>query len=126
GGTPRTLQEIDFLLLVNDEARQGALRFAEREGGPFLREEGVKRIPPLVELPELLWAAEHVMEDTDTEEDLRLLFAPGSSLGGARPKASVKEKDGHLAIAKFPRKDDEINTVRWEATALSLALQSHI
>src|SRR5258705_4411812 len=77
GGVPRTLQEIDFLLLVDDEARQGALRFAEREGGPFLREEGVKRIPPLVELPELLSAAERVREDKDTEEDLRMLFAPG-------------------------------------------------
>ena len=83
GGPPRTLQEIDYLLLVDDEARQGALRFAERDSGPFLREEGVKRIPPLVELPNLLSAAEHVMEDKDTEEDLRLLFAPGSSLGGA-------------------------------------------
>ena len=106
GQAPRTLQEIDYLLLVDDQARQGALRFAEREGGPFLREEGVKRIPPLVELPKLLSAAEHVMEDKDTEEDLGLLFAPGSSLGGARPKASVIDKDGHLAIAKFPRPDD--------------------
>jgi serine/threonine-protein kinase HipA len=119
GGAPRTLQEIDFLLLVDDEARQGALRFAEKEGGPFLREEGVKRIPPLIQLPKLLSAAEHVMEEKDTEEELRMLFAPGSSLGGARPKASVREKDGHLAIAKFPRKDDEINTVVWEAVALS-------
>jgi serine/threonine-protein kinase HipA len=126
GGPPRTLQEIDFLLLVDDEARQGALRFAEREGGPFLREEGVKRIPPLVELPKLLAAAEHVIEEKDTEEDLRLLFAPGSSLGGARPKASVIEKDGHLAIAKFPRKDDEINTVAWEAVALALAKKAGI
>src|SRR5580658_6736016 len=84
GGASRTLQEIDYLLLVDDEARQGALRFAEREGGPFLREVGVKRIPPLVELPQLLSAAEHFMEGQDTEEDLRLLFAPGSSLGGAR------------------------------------------
>jgi serine/threonine-protein kinase HipA len=126
GGPPRTLQEIDFLLLVDDEARQGALRFAEREGGPFLREEGVKRIPPLVELPKLLAAAEHVIEEKDTEEDLRLLFAPGSSLGGARPKASVIEKDGHLAIAKFPRKDDEINTVVWEAVALALAKKAGI
>src|SRR5580658_5647106 len=48
GGAPRPLQEIDFLLLVDDEARLGALRFAEKEGGPFLREEGVKRIPPLI------------------------------------------------------------------------------
>jgi len=126
GTAPRTLQEIDFLLLVDDVARQGALRFAEREGGPFLREEGVKRIPPLVELPELLSAAERVMEDKDTEEDLRMLFAPGSSLGGTRPKASVIEKDGHLAIAKFPRKDDEINTVVWEAIALTLAQKAGI
>jgi len=55
-----------------------------------------------------------------------MLIAPGSSLGGARPKASVREKDGHLAIAKFPRKDDEINTVVWEAVALSLAQKSGI
>src|SRR3984957_12521710 len=59
GAPPRTLQEIDFLLMVDDEARQGALRFAEREGGPFLREKALKRIPPLVELPKLLAAAEH-------------------------------------------------------------------
>jgi serine/threonine-protein kinase HipA len=70
-----------------------------------------QRIPPLIELPKLLSAAEHVMEEKETEEELRMLFAPGSSLGGARPKASVREKDGHLAIAKFPRKEDEINTV---------------
>jgi serine/threonine-protein kinase HipA len=122
----RTLQEIDYLLLVDDEARQGALRFAEREGGPFVRAEAVERIPPLVELPRLLSAAEHVVEGADTEEDLRLLFAPGSSLGGARPKASIREKNGDLAIAKFPRKDDEINTVLWEAVALRLAHRAGI
>jgi serine/threonine-protein kinase HipA len=126
GQAPRTLHEMDYLLLVDDEARAGALRFAETEGSPFLRQEEAKRIPPLLELPKLLSAAEHVMEETDTEEDLRLLFAPGSSLGGARPKASVKEKDGHLAIAKFPRKDDEINTVLWEAVALALAKKAGI
>ena len=126
GTAPRTLEEIDFLLLVDDEARQGALRFAEKKGGPFLREQGGKRMPPLVELPELLSAAEHVIEGQDTDEDLRLLFAPGSSLGGARPKASVIEKDGQLAIAKFPRHDDEINTVVWEAVALALAAKSGI
>jgi serine/threonine-protein kinase HipA len=121
GQAPRTLHEVDYLLLVDDEARAGALRFAEQEGGPFLRQDQGKRIPPLVELPKLLSAAEHVIAETDTLEDLRLLFAPGSSLGGARPKASVREKDGCLAIAKFPRKDDEINTVAWEAVALALA-----
>jgi serine/threonine-protein kinase HipA len=126
GQAPRTLFEMDYLLLVDDEARAGALRFAETEGGPFLRQEDAKRIPPLLELPKLLSAAEHVMDETDTEEDLRLLFAPGSSLGGARPKASVREKDGHLAIAKFPRRDDEISTVLWEAVALALAKKAGI
>jgi len=124
--TPRTLQEIDYLLQVDDEARQGALRFAEREGGPFLREEGAKRTPALIELPQLLSAAERVAEDKDTEEDLRLLVAPGSSLGGARPKASVRDKDGHLAIAKFPHRDDDYNAVVWEAVALRLARKSGI
>jgi serine/threonine-protein kinase HipA len=126
GEVPRTLREMDFLLLVDDEVRQGALRFARSEGGPFLREADAKRIPPLLELPKLLSATEHVLADQDTDEDLRLLFAPGSSLGGARPKASVREKDGGLAIAKFPRRDDEINTVLWEAVALALARQSGI
>jgi len=125
GRTPRTLSEMDYLLLVDDEARAGALRFSGTEGGPFLRQ-GEARIPPLLELPKLLLAAERVVEERDTEEDLRLLFAPGSSLGGARPKASVREKDGQLAIAKFPRKDDEINAVRWEAVALSLAKRAGI
>jgi len=74
GGAPRTLHEIDFLLLVDDEARQGALRFAEREGGPFLREAGVKRIPPLVELPDLLSAAEHVMEALGTSRKRETVF----------------------------------------------------
>jgi len=125
GETPRTLQEIDYLLMVNDETRQGALRFAEKEGGNFLSEGGI-RIPPLIELPKLLSATEHVISETDTDEDLRLLLAPGSSLGGARPKASVRDHDGDLCIAKFPRKDDEINIVLWEAVALTLAQKAGI
>lgn len=124
--TPRTLMEIDYLLMVNDETRQGALRFAEEEGGPFLAKQGATPIPPLVDLPQLLSAAEHVVGEADSDEDLRLLLAPGSSLGGARPKASVRDRDGHLMIAKFPHKDDEINTVLWEAVALTLAAQAGI
>jgi serine/threonine-protein kinase HipA len=126
GQAPRTLHEMDYLPLVDDEARAGALRFAETESGPFLAQEEAKRIPTLVALPKLLAAAEHVIDETDTDEDLQPLFAPGSSLGGARPKASVREKDGQLAIAKFPRKDDEISTVVWEAVALALAHKAGI
>lgn len=121
GETPRTVREIDYLLMVDDEARQGALRFAGQEGGPFLAPFGPAKIPPLIELPRLLSATERILNDTETDEDLRLLLAPGSSLGGARPKASVRDRDGHLAIAKFPNKGDEINAVLWEALALTLA-----
>ena len=126
GRTPRTLMETDYLLMVDDEARLGALRFAEREGGPFLAGPGQRKIPALIDLPQLLSAAEHVLSGTDTGEDLRLLLASGSSLGGARPKASVRDRGGHLAIAKFPNQGDEVNTVLWEAVALTLAAKAGI
>jgi serine/threonine-protein kinase HipA len=126
GRAPRAVGEIDCLLLVDDEARQGALRFAEREGGPFLQEHTQTRIPPFIELPRLLSAAEHVLSDTASDDDLRLLLAPGSSLGGARPKASVRDRAGHLAIAKFPSEGDEVRTVLWEAVALTLAKKAGI
>jgi serine/threonine-protein kinase HipA len=123
---PRTLFEIDYLLLVDDQTRAGALRFKAEEEGPFLRESDAGRVPPLVELPKLVSAAQRVIDEDETDEDLQLLLAPGSSLGGTRPKASVREQDGRLAIAKFPRKDDEVSVVLWEAVALDLAEKSGI
>src|SRR5262249_23006719 len=80
---PHTLTRIDYLIAVGDIARQGALRFAEKEGGPFLSD-GVQ-IPPLARLASLLDASLRLSADGGTDEDLRLLLAPGSSLGGARP-----------------------------------------
>ena len=118
---PRTLAEIDFLLMVDDEARMGALRFASTEGGAFHSPGDATRIPPFIELPRLLAASQRVAGDQDTAEDIRLLLAPGSSLGGARPKASVRDKDGALSIAKFSQKTDAMNAVLWEAVALELA-----
>ncbi len=118
---PRTLSEIDYLLLVTDQARQGALRFAESEGGPFLGAGTGNSIPPLIELPRLLTASKHIEDEDETAEDLRLLLAPGSSLGGARPKASVRDRDGTLAVAKFPQKTDQTRAVLWESVALKLA-----
>lgn len=122
-----TLSEIDYLLGVNDEARQGALRFSlpgsERT---YLASKSEKAIPPLVYLPKLLTATEHLLEDQESTEDLQLLLAPGSSLGGARPKASIRDKDGSLAIAKFPQKNDELNVVLWEAVSLTLAKRAGI
>ncbi len=119
---PSTLLEMDYLLGVNDEARQGALRFSMASNEKlFLATKHKNSIPPLIELPKLLSATERFLEDNESAEDLKLLLAPGSSLGGARPKASVRDKDGNLAIAKFSRKDDEFNVVVWEAVALTLA-----
>ena len=122
--TPRTLLEVDYLLGVGDIARQGALRFSETEGGPFLAT-GLQ-IPPLIQLPALLNAAMRLSEDGGNDDDLRLLLAPGSSLGGARPKASVVDKDGQLAIAKFPQHGDLYRVSLWEAVALKLAAQAGI
>ena len=126
GQAPHSLREIDYLLLVDDEARQGALRFALAEGGPFLSQSESSRIPPMLELSRLLRATEHVIDDKNSEEELQMLLAPGSSLGGARPKASVRDRDGKLVIAKFPHKDDEIDVVTWEGVALNLARQAGI
>lgn len=124
---PRTLNDIDCLLGVNDETRQGALRFAEQLGGPFLAVTGIgPRVPPLIELPALLAASDRIAVDEGTEDDLRLLLAPGSSLGGSRPKASVRDHDGGLLIAKFPHAGDETDQPAWEALALRLASSAGI
>lgn len=124
--TVRTLSEIDYLLGVGDFARQGALRFAEAEGGPFLKPEDATQIPPLVRLGDLLTAALHITADAATDADLRLLLAPGSSLGGSRPKASVLDRDGHLLIAKFPQADDTVRINTWEGVAFTLAARAEI
>jgi serine/threonine-protein kinase HipA len=124
--TPRTLTEADYLLGVGDVARQGALRFALAEGGPFLAAEDASQVPPLMKLPDLLTAAMRIAADQETAEDLRLVLAPGSSLGGSRPKASVIDKDCHLLIAKFPQQDDTNDVSLWEAVALILAGQAGV
>lgn len=126
GEIAKTLREIDYLLMVNDEVRQGALRFSTSLIGPYLSSKEKKSIPPLVDLPKLLCATERFLADDESAQDLKLLLAPGSSLGGARPKASVRDKDGGLAIAKFPKKDDEYNIVAWESVAFTLAQKAKI
>ena len=119
--TGRVLSEIDYLLGVNDETRQGALRFSELPNDKYLAKAENGSIPLLVRLPELLSASEKFLANSENAEELKLLLVPGSSLGGARPKASVYDKDGGLTIAKFPRKDDDADIVCWEAVALTLA-----
>ena len=95
--------------------------FKREEQGDFLTTYKKDHIPPLISVGKLLNAASNVLQESETEKDLQLLLAPGSSLGGARPKASIKDKDGQLAIAKFPGFYDEIDIIGWEAVALTLA-----
>ena len=83
-------------------------------------------MPRLVDLPRLLQVSERVLRDDESEEDLQLIFAPGSSLGGARPKASVLDTQGRLGIAKFPKENDDYRIELWEAVALKLAANAGI
>jgi serine/threonine-protein kinase HipA len=119
-GTEKSFGEVDYLLGVRDDLRQGALRFRDPETGIYLADEQ-DGVPDLLQLPALLGAAERTERDEASAEELRRLLRGGSSLGGARPKAHVIDAGGRLAIAKFPRPGDEWDVMRWEAVALALA-----
>lgn len=122
--TRRSLGEIDYLLGVRDDMRQGALRFRDPDGDIFLATED-EGVPALLGLPRMLAAAERVDRDEEDDDDLRTLLKGGSSLGGARPKAHVIDENGRPAIAKFPKpSSDDWDVIRWEAVALRLAEQA--
>jgi serine/threonine-protein kinase HipA len=116
----RTLTETDYLLGVSDETRLGALRFRWVGDETFQAPLGAG-VPALIELGQLLQITERILRDEETDEDLQLILAPGSSLGGARPKASVIDQCGHLSIAKFPKQTDDYSIETWEEIAMRLA-----
>ncbi len=125
GRAARSIGEIDFLLGVRDDVRQGALRY-ERADGTFAAaaSEGV---PALTDLPALLALADLAERESATLPDLERLIHAGGSLGGARPKAHVVQPDGQLAIAKFPSADrDTWDVMAWERVALVLAADAGI
>lgn len=119
---PAALTELDYLLGVDDVSRIGALRLRDQTG-VFLRatQEGVRAIHPLFELQHLLSASRAVELGKESAADLRFLRGQGTSLGGMRPKCSVQDDDGCLAIGKFPSVGDEHSVVRGEVLALRLA-----
>lgn len=119
--SPVTLMESDFLLGVNDITRHGAFRFTDAGSDVFQTQVGKNSVPPLVNLRALMNASTRLVKHTENEQDLKLLLAPGSSLGGARPKASVIDENGRLMIAKFPHPHDEWNIPLWEYIAYRLA-----
>lgn len=127
----RRLMESDYLLGVYDESRMGALRFKTDIDGPFLDDDPAHSTPPMTSLRELERATNELEEDKSLDDKeylkrLSLLIAPGSSLGGARPKASVISDDGHLWIAKFPSKNDEFDVGAWEYLIYKLALKCKV
>jgi len=121
----RPLTEIDFLLRVPDETRQGALRFSDRPGDPFLAPTRVE-IPALVDLNALVVAAEHFESGENIDEALRVLLPAGTTQGGARPKTTVYDSAGRLAIAKLPHPDDRWDVLGWEAATLEMSRRAGI
>ncbi len=117
----RTLSEIDYLLAITDRTRIGALRYKREGEKTFDHDIEHYRVPPLIQLPALINAADAVQSNTETAEDLKLLLNEGSPLGGARPKSAVQDKDGSLLIAKFPKPDDDRSIPHGEVLAMTLA-----
>ncbi|OPZ16573.1 MAG: putative DNA-binding transcriptional regulator [Bacteroidetes bacterium ADurb.BinA245] len=126
----KKLLESDFLLGVYDTHRMGALRFNLDNDGPFLNDNKAMAAPPWTSLRELEHASFKFEEDnTDDPEYLKwvaMLIAPGSSLGGARPKASVMDAHNNLWIAKFPSRNDDKDIAAWEMITNQLAVNAGI
>ena len=129
GRRARTLMESDYLLGVFDRYRMGGLRFKLATEGPFLDNNDAMATPPMAALRTLEEASlqlenENAVDSPQFAEWLSLLISPGSSLGGARPKASVVDPKGELWIAKFPSRKDDRDIGAWEMVVNKLAVQS--
>ncbi len=126
GKPKKKLIESDFLLGVNDETRMGALRFKIDEEGDFLSNQKDIKTPPFTSIRELEQASlriedNYFFKNTEAQKWLMMLMTPGSSLGGARPKANVIDTNGHLWIAKFPSKNDDKDSGAWELIVNQMA-----
>ncbi len=128
---PRNLFESDYVLGVFDANRMGALRFKTAVDGAFLDDNAQMSAPPWTALRDLEYASLQLERD-DAPDDpeylqwLNMLMAPGSSLGGARPKANVQDTDGSLWIAKFPSGNDDKDIGAWEQLIYEMAIQCGI
>jgi len=127
----RTLYETDFLIGVHDNHRMGALRFKLEKEGDFLDDNASMASPPMAMLRDLEYAASYIENNKDWSDPeylkwMNLLISPGSSLGGARPKASIVDSDNHLWLAKFPSRYDDVDVGCWEYVTYQLAIQSGI
>ena len=123
GRKPSKLYDSDYLLGVFDETRMGGIRFKSDPDGPFLSDDKETAAPPWAKLRTLEEASRNFESDESglSEKWLNQLIRPGSSLGGARPKATVTDTKDQLWIAKFPSRNDENDTGAWEMTVHDLA-----
>lgn len=129
GASVKTLYDVDFLLGVYDETRMGALRFKLDLEGDFLDNDSEKSTPPWSTVRELQQAVVHYENEKESDvinKWLEILIAPGSSLGGARPKANLLDENKHPWIAKFPSKNDIIDKAAWEYLAYKLSIDAGI
>ena len=115
----RRLTSFDYLMGIDDASRMGGFRFAETLGGKFINCEASLRVPPLASVRELMHAAHEIEASEEkhllpSKKWLAQLLHPGTSLGGARPKASVIDEDGNLTVAKFPSRKDDYDIGQWE------------
>ena len=127
----RRLSSFDYLLGIDDSSRMGGFRFKETPDGDFINSSNTLRIPPLTSIRELIHASREVEKSEEKnklpdKKWLTQLVQPGSSLGGARPKASVVDTDKVLYVAKFPSRKDDCNTGLWEHFCHLLAKKAGI
>lgn len=123
---PKRLSSFDYLTAIDDFSRMGSFRFSKIKGGEFINTGSQYRIPPIADIRTLAHAAEEIEKhekkhQLPAEKWIAQLLRPGTSLGGARPKASVIDSSGRLTVAKFPSRSDDYNVGLWEHVAHRLA-----
>lgn len=128
---PRNLSSFDYLVGIDDFSRMGGFRFKKEKDGGFINVSPSLKIPPLTEIRELIYASQEIEkceeEDVMPEKKwIAQLIQPGTSLGGARPKAGVLDEEGRLCIAKFPSRNDDYDAGLWEHFSHLLAQQAGI
>ena len=127
----RRLTSFDYLMGIDDATRMGGLRFAHNKGGVFINTDRALRVPPLTDVRELMHAAHEIELSEENnllpqKKWLAQLLHPGTSLGGARPKASVIDGDGVLTVAKFPSRKDDYDVAGWEHLCQVMARKAGI
>lgn len=127
----RRLTSFDYLTGIDDFSRMGALRFKYSPDGEFLNAKAQLRIPPIADIKALVAASQEIEKSEEynilpEKRWIQQLVHPGSSLGGARPKAGVIDDKGNLCVAKFPSRNDDYDVALWEHLCHLLAQEAGI